>query len=178
MSWLSHYEINFSGLIDGIHLFDFSADKRFFAEFEETEIEEGAIDIQVELEKRSAYLRLNFFISGEVELICDRCLGKFMQKVQSVTPILVKFSDTENEDTDEVVYLQQGEHKISIGKLIYEFVVLSIPIRHVHPEDENGRSLCDQEMLKKIEEHSVKQSHKTDEDIDPRWSELRKIFGN
>ena len=178
MSWLSHYEINFSGLSEGIYLFDFSADRRFFAEFDESEIEEGAVEIHVELEKRSAFMRLNFFISGEVELVCDRCLGNYMQKVESRTPMLVKFIDTETEDTDEVIYLHEGENKINVGKLIYEFIVLSIPIRHVHPEDNNGNSLCDQEMLKKIDEYKVTEDQKRDEHIDPRWNELRKIIGN
>ena len=178
MTLLSKYEINFSGLIEGIHLFDFSADKRFFEEFEESEIEEGNVNIQVELEKRSAYLRLNFIISGDVELVCDRCLGKFMQTVKSRTPVMVKFSDNETEDTDEVIYLHQGDYKISIGRLIYEFIVLSIPIRRVHPDDEFGNSFCDQEMIKKIEEYKVTDSHKSSEYIDPRWNELKKIIGN
>ena len=39
MNYLSQYTIPFSGLKEGKHLFDFSADHRFFAGFEESEIE-------------------------------------------------------------------------------------------------------------------------------------------
>jgi len=177
MNWLSQYTIQFSGLSEGMHLFDFSADKRFFAEFEESEIEEGSVRIQIELEKRSTYLRLNFLISGEVELVCDRCLEKYMQQIESQFPMLVKFSDTESDDTDEVIFLQSGEHQVSVAKLIYEFIVLSIPIRHVHPDDEEGNSLCDPEMLKKIDEYRAVGSNDTDV-ADPRWNELRRISGN
>jgi uncharacterized protein len=177
MNWLSQYTIQFSGLSEGTHLFDFSADKRFFAEFEESEIEEGSVRIQVELEKRSTYLRLNFLISGEVELVCDRCLEKYLQQIESQFPMLVKFSDTESDDTDEVIFLQSGEHQVGVAKLIYEFIVLSIPIRHVHPDDEEGNSLCDPEMLKKIDEYRAAGNNDT-EVADPRWNELRRISGN
>jgi uncharacterized metal-binding protein YceD (DUF177 family) len=178
MTWLSQYKINFSGLSEGMHLFDFSADKRFFAEFEESDIEEGNVSIQVELEKRSTYLRLNFIVSGEVELVCDRCLEKYMQPVQSSTPMLVNFSDTETEDTDEVIYLHHGDHQISIEKLIYEFIVLSIPIRHVHPEDKTGNSMCDPEMLRKIDEYRIHGVENYTNTLDPRWDDLRKIMSN
>jgi uncharacterized metal-binding protein YceD (DUF177 family) len=178
MNWLSQYTIKFSGLSEGMHLFEFSADKRFFAGFEESEIAEAGVNIQVELEKRSTYLRLNFLISGEVELVCDRCLEKYMQPLQSQFPVLVKFSDTETEDTDEVIYLQYGEHEVYVGKLIYEFIVLSIPIRHVHPEDAKGNSSCDPEMLKKIDEYRVTEVKKDTDFTDPRWNDLKQIIGN
>jgi uncharacterized protein len=177
MNWLSQYTIQFSGLSEGTHLFDFSADKRFFAEFEGSEIEEGSVDIQVELEKRSTYLRLDFIISGEVELACDRCLGNYMQPIKNNYPILVKFTDVETDDTDEVIYLAHGDHQINVAKLIYEFIVLSVPIRRVHPEDKKGNSLCDPEMLKKIDEFRAAEKSDTDV-IDPRWNDLRQIIGN
>ena len=178
MNWLSQYTIKFSGLSEGMHLFEFSADKRFFAGFEESEIEEAGVNIQVELEKRSTYLRLNFIISGEVELVCDRCLEKYLQPLQSQYPILVKFSDSDVDDTDEVINLHHGDHQVNVGKLIYEFIVLSIPIRHVHPEDEYGNSSCDPEMLKKIDEYRVTVVKNDTGIVDPRWNDLKQIIGN
>jgi uncharacterized protein len=178
MNWLSQYLIKFSGLSEGMHLFDFSADKRFFAEFEESDIEEGNVSIQVELEKRSTYLRLIFNISGEVELVCDRCLEKYLQPIQSQYPMLVKFSDAEMDDTDEVINLHHGDHQVSVGKLIYEYIVLSIPLRHVHPDDEEGNSLCDNEMLRKIDEYRIHGVENSKDTFDPRWNDLRKIIGN
>lgn len=177
MNWLSQYVIPFSGLNEGKHLFDFSADKRFFAGFDESEIEEGNVHIHIELEKRSTYLRLNFFLSGEVELVCDRCLEKYRQPVQGDNHMLVKFSDTEKDDGDEVIYLHPGDYQVDVSKLIYEFIVLSIPIRHIHPDDEDGTSLCDPEMLKKIDEYRATRAEGTDI-VDPRWNELRQIIGN
>ena len=177
MNYLSQYTIPFSGLKEGKHLFDFTADQRFFAGFEESEIEKGSVNIQVELEKRSTYLRLTFMLEGEVELICDRCLEAYLQPIKSSNIMLVKFSETETDDGDEVIYIHPGSYQVEVAKLIYEFIVLSIPIRHVHPEDQDGNSLCDPEMLKKLDEYKANDLADNDP-IDPRWNDLKNIIGN
>ena len=175
MNYLSQYTISFSGLKEGIHLFDFSADNRFFDEFEESEIRKGNIKIQVKLEKRSTYLRLTFGLKGEVELICDRCLENYFQSIESSNQMLVKFSETEIDDGDEVIYIHPGSHQVEIGKLIYEFIVLSIPIRHIHSDDKDGKSLCEPEMLHKLEEYRAIDLLEVNP-IDPRWNDLKKII--
>ena len=177
MNYLSQYTIPFSGLKEGKHLFDFTADQRFFAGFEESEIEKGNVNIQVELEKRSTYLRLTFMLEGEVELICDRCLEAYLQPIKSRNIMLVKFSETETDDGDEVIYIHPGSYQVEVAKLIYEFIVLSIPIRHVHPDDQDVNSLCDPEMLKKLDEYKANDLTEINP-IDPRWNDLKKIIGN
>jgi uncharacterized protein len=175
MNYLSQYNIPFSGLKEGKHLFDFTADDRFFAGFEESEIEKGSVSIQVELEKRTTYLRLKFMLKGEVELICDRCLEFYLQPIESTNLMLVKFSETESDDGDEVIYIHPGAHQIEVAKLIYEFIVLSIPIRQVHPDDEHGNSLCDPEMIQKLEDYRATDVPEN-EPVDPRWNGLKKII--
>ena len=177
MKYLSQYTIPFSGLKEGKHLFDFSVDHRFFAGFEESEIEKGSVSIQVELEKRTTYLRLTFNVEGEVELICDRCLERYMQPIKSRNLMLVKFSETEIDDGDEVIYIHPGAYQVEVAKLIYEFIVLSIPIRHVHPDGPDGNSLCDPEMLRKLEEYKATDLPESSP-IDPRWNDLKNIIGN
>ena len=177
MNYLSQYTITFSGLKEGKHLFDFTANDRFFAGFEESEIEKGRVIIQVELEKRTTHLRLIFMVEGEVELICDRCLEPYLQPIKNRYPMLVKFSETETDDGDEVIYIHPGAHQVEVAKLIYEFIVLSIPIRHVHPDGQNGESLCNPEMLRKLDELKAPEIQENDP-VDPRWNDLRKIIGN
>ena len=175
MNYLSQYTVPFSGLKEGEHLFDFSADNRFFDQFEESEIKKGSVKIQVKLEKRSTYLRLIFELQGEVELICDRCLEYYLQPIESSNQMFVKFSETETDDGDEVIYIHPGAHQVEIGKLIYEFIVLSVPIRRIHPDDQNGKSLCNPDMLHKLDEYSVVDLPELNP-IDPRWNDLKKII--
>jgi uncharacterized protein len=177
MNHLSQYTLPFSGLSEGKHLFDFNINDRFFAEFENSEVEKGELEIQIELEKRSTYLSLSFTINGIVELVCDRCLENFIFPVKSKRKLLVKFSEKQVEDEAELIYLHPTAFEVEVAQYIYEFVILSLPIRRVHPDGENGESLCDPVMIKKLEELRY-HSNTLDETDDPRWNELRKIIGN
>lgn len=177
MNYLSQYTLPFSGLSEGKHQFDFTVDDRFFAEFETSEVEKGELKIQVELEKRSTYLSLVFSISGTVELVCDRCLENFIYPLESNRKLLVKFSEKQVEDEAEMVYLHPNDFQVEVAQYIYEFVILSLPIRRIHPDGENGESLCDPVMLRKLEELRH-HSNTLDEPDDPRWNELRKFIGN
>ena len=177
MNYLSQYTLPFSGLSEGKHQFDFTVNDRFFAEFETSEVEKGELRVLVELEKSSTYLSLSFSISGVVELICDRCLENFIFPVESHRKLLVKFSEKPVEDEAELIYLHPNDFQVEIAQYIYEFVILSLPIRRVHPDGENGESLCDPVMIKKLDELRY-HGNNLDEPDDPRWNELRKIIGN
>ena len=134
MNYLSQYTLPFSGLSEGKHLFDFVVNDRFFDEFENSEVEKGDLTIQVELEKRSTYLRLSFSIRGVVQIICDRCLENFYFPVESKRDLLVKFSEKRVEDEAELIYLHPNDIQVEIAQYIYEFEILSLPIRRVHPD--------------------------------------------
>ncbi len=177
MNYLSQYTLPFSGLSEGKHQFDFTVNDRFFAEFETSEVEKGDLKVQVELEKRSTYLRLSFSISGTAALICDRCLENFNYPIESTRELLVKFSEKYVEDEAELIYLHPTDFQVEISQYIYEFVILSLPIRRIHPDGEDGESLCDPVMLKKLDELRY-HSDTLDEPGDPRWKELKKFSGN
>ena len=62
-------------------------------------------------------------------------------------------------------------------EVITEFICISLPIRQVHPEDENGNLTCNPEMLMKLDEYLVEEDE-DEEEIDPRWDDLNKLLGN
>lgn len=177
MNYLSQYTLPFRGLSEGKHLFDFDVNDRFFAEFENSEVEKGDLKIQVELEKRSTHMRLSFSISGVVQIVCDRCLENFNYPLESTRELLVKFSEKRVEDEAELIYLHPNDFQIEIAQYIYEFVILSLPIRRIHPDGENGETLCDPVMIKKLDEMRY-HGNDLDEPEDPRWKELKKFSGN
>jgi uncharacterized protein len=177
MNYLSQYTLPFSGLSEGKHQFDFSVDDRFFAEFETSEVTKGELKVQVQLEKRTTYLRLSFSISGMVDLICDRCLENFSYPLESTRELLVKFSEKPVEDEAELIYLHPTDFQVDVAQYIYEFVILSLPIRRIHPDGKDGESLCDPVMIKKLEELRY-HSNTLEEPVDPRWKELKKFSDN
>ena len=169
------YIIGISGLKEGLHTFDFEIDDRFFENFEESEIKSGSLIAKVEMEKRSSHLDLLIKITGKVMVCCDRCLEMFAYPVECENRILVKTGRSIGDDDPDVISLPAEEHELDMQQHIYEFICLALPIRRVHPDDENGRSTCDPAMIKKLSEHIIEEEDNVN---DPRWDELKKLMNN
>jgi uncharacterized metal-binding protein YceD (DUF177 family) len=179
MNYLSKYEIAFKGLKEGIHLFDYELDDRFFDEFENSEVKRGKLNAEVKLTKQSTLLILEFSVKGFVELVCDRCLDFYNQKISIKSKLFVKFGLDAQELSDDVIVLTQDDHQINVSHDLYELVVLGLPIKHVHPTDKKGNSECDPEMIAKLNEYLIEEeTHETEEPIDERWNELKRLINN
>jgi len=75
-----------------------------------------------------------------------------------------------------------GEFEIDIAQYIYEMIVLSIPLRRVHPGIKDGS--LNTEALVKLKELTIKEQKKEkkekkeekEENIDPRWDKLKQLL--
>lgn len=169
------YSILFTSLEPGTYNYKFTADETFFEKFDESELKQGRLIINVEVQKHSGMMLLNFNITGNVSLCCDRCLEDFDYELTSNEKLTVKFGLKENGETDEIITLPASQNEIDISQYIYEFAHLALPVKRVHPEDEKGESTCNKEMIKKLEEHKGKDKN---EEPDQRWEKLKKIKFN
>ena len=151
------YTIPLSGLKEGQHTIDFEIDKEFFEQFEESEVKEGSLVANIVMDKRSSHLDLLIRISGNVRICCDRCLEMFFQPVVCENRLLVKFGKTIEDIDPDILSLPVGEHELDLQQHFYEFILLALPIKRVHPKDSKGNSTCDPEMLKKLEELIVEE---------------------
>jgi uncharacterized protein len=168
------YNIPLSGLKEGCHTIDFEIDKKFFEQFEESEIKEGSLVAHVEIDKRSSLADLVIRISGNVRVCCDRCLEMYLLPVECENRILVKFGKS-LEDTDpDIVSLPTDEHELDLKQHLYEFIHLALPIKRVHPNNSKGKSTCDPVMLKKLKELIIEEEIK----VDPRWDDLKKLMND
>jgi len=170
------YVIPLSGLKEGHHTFDFEIGNEFFEKFEESEIKEGRLTAVVGIEKRSSHLDLVVRVSGTVMISCDRCLEMFSRPVESENRLLVKTGKNISEDDPDVLSLSSDEHELDLMQHFYEFIHLALPIKRVHPDDKNGRSTCNPEMLKKLNELLVEDEE--EKHNDPRWDDLKKLMNN
>jgi len=179
MNYLSKYEIAFKGLKEGVHRFDYELDEKFFDRFESSEVKKGSLNAEVVLTKQSALMIFEFSVKGKVELLCDRCLDFYYQKVSNKSKLFVKFGMEDQELSDDVVVVSQDEYQINTAQYLFELVILGLPIKHVHPVDKNGKSACDPEMIAKLNEYLVEEKEaETEEPVDERWNELKKIINN
>ncbi len=171
------YNIEFKGLNEGLHDFEFEVDKKFFEHFEESLVENGKVTVKVILEKRSSFIKLHLKIKGWLELTCDRCLELYNQPVKHETEMFVKFGEKEYDDGESVIWVNPEEHHINLAQIIYEYTILSIPLRHVHPKNSLGKRDCNKEMLEKLKNYMHPESEE-DSTTDPRWDALRKLGNN
>jgi uncharacterized metal-binding protein YceD (DUF177 family) len=171
----SQYVIAYKGLKDGLHLFDFKVNDEFFEAFENSEVEKGNVDVRVTLNKKTTVLEFMFDLKGKVFVPCDRCLDPVEMEVEYQAPLFVKQGEETHEETDELFIISEQESEIDVSQFIYEFIHLSLPYRRVHPTDKKGKSTCNKEMIKRLEELSV---NKDEPDTDPRWNDLKNLFNN
>ncbi|NTW31193.1 MAG: DUF177 domain-containing protein [Bacteroidetes bacterium] len=171
MNFLDQYSIQFASLTPGSYNYNFKVNDSFFEKFEESQIKQGNVSIDIEFQKEAKMLVLNFILTGSVRLMCDRCLDDFNFDINSNERIIVKFGTDKTDDTEELITISEKDYQINISHFIYEFIHLALPTKRAHPEDENGLSLCNPEFIAKLKEY---QNIKTVE-IDPRWEVLTKL---
>jgi uncharacterized metal-binding protein YceD (DUF177 family) len=169
------YQIVYQGLSEGLHEFNFNINNSFFENIEYSEIEKGELKTEVLLNKKSTFLELDIKMEGFVELICDRCLGEYKQKIKFKGKLYVKFSESEGDLDDDVICLSPSDHELDIAHYLYESIRLSIPLKRVHPY-KMGKSTCDPEMIKNIYNLNIEES--AEDEIDPRWNDLKNLMDN
>jgi uncharacterized metal-binding protein YceD (DUF177 family) len=143
-------------LENGKHEFDFRLESDFFAQFDNPEIIDGEVSVEIDVEKVNGYLNVEIHFDGELSVACDRCLDEMTVEVDGDDVLSVRFgeshsahsSEMENEKEEDVMYLKSGEDTLDLTEYIYEGICLSLPIRQIHPDDEHGNSTCNPEMLK------------------------------
>ena len=166
---LKQYLIPFTGLSLGDHDYQFEITDEFFEHFEYSEIKNTDIDVKVILNKQSAMMILDFTIQGKVDFICDRCQEPYTQVLNGKERLIFKFSDDQSQSDDEIIILAVSENKIDLSQHIFEYISLMFPYKRMHPEDENGNSMCDVSMINQLKSFEKKQQ------IDPRWEALKDI---
>lgn len=171
----SKYEIPFIGLRAGKHSFSYSLDESFFESFEKTMPASGEMEAQLEFDKKDDYFVMNFTVSGALNYPCDRCAEEFVLNIHENFQVLLKYREdemAEGVEESDVVFISRNDTHYNVAQLLYELSVLSIPLQRVHP-DENGKSTCNEELLKKWS--GQEDSKDIESEIDPRWAALKKI---
>ena len=176
MNNLKEYLIPFVGLKIGKHQFDYQIDNAFFKNFDYNEFNDVSVKVDIVLEKKSTMLELDFKHKGTVNVPCDVSGEEFDLPIKGKLKLLVKFGDAFNDENEELLVLPHGEFQVNVAQYIYESIILSVPLRRIHPGVKDG-SLSD--VIQKLESLSPKENKKEEQqnnDIDPRWENLKKLL--
>lgn len=177
MKPLKEFTIPFIGLKIGTHHYDYKIEKAFFEYFEYEDFNDANVKVDVTLLKNTTFLELNFKIAGTVNINCDMTNEPFDQNIKNEFDLVVNFGDEYNDENIDILVLPHGAYEINIQQYIYELIVLSVPIKRIHPGVEDGTLSSD--ILEKLKELSPKLDDEQKEDnkeIDPRWNTLKKLL--
>jgi uncharacterized metal-binding protein YceD (DUF177 family) len=169
MDKFRNYDIVFSGLKNGKHEFRFEIDKAFFQLFEtEQEFAEPKIVAQIQMEKHTTFLELVIETIGTVNLVCDISNENFDYPIKHEIEVLVNFGEEFDDSNVDVITIPRTDHAFNASQLIYEDVMLSIPMKKVSPN-------ISKEYLEVLEKFSPKEEVAEEPESDPRWEALKKL---
>ena len=163
--------------------YEYQLDNQFFADLDAPEVQKGHVNVTLNVRKTSGIYQLDFHLEGKVIVICDRCLDEMEQPIETEERLKVKLG-SEFSEIDDIVVVPEEDGYINVAWFVYEFIALSIPMKHTHP---SGK--CNKEMVGKLNKHlrmvadeddfeSTEKEETETREIDPRWNELKKILDN
>lgn len=183
------YNIDLKNLSQGVHEYTYFLENKFFIDIDGAEVQKGKVHVNLSVKNSNSIYEMNFQIEGVVMVPCDRCLDDMEIPVETRNRLVVKFGDEYAEESDEVVIIPFEEGAINLAWFIYEFIALSIPMKHVHAPGK-----CNKGMSSKLKKHTARSSadeEELDDDmvddgvieddsdsIDPRWDALKGLVEN
>ena len=150
---------------------EFDLDDTYFEALDDAEVKKGSLHVSVSIRRATGFFELLFHTAGTVIIPCDRCLDDMDLPVETENRLVVKLGSEYSEE-DDVIVVSENEGILDMSWLIYEFVALVIPIRHVHAPGK-----CNIAMTKTLEELSADRSSDEEysHETDPRKKKKKKL---
>jgi uncharacterized metal-binding protein YceD (DUF177 family) len=171
---LKDFAVNIIGLSKKVHHFQFELKDGFFEHYGKEVLSSGDFEATVSLDKRETFIEADFRIAGNAKLICDRSLEPFDHKIEIDRKVIFKYGEEPQEISDEIEIITRDQDSIDLGQFIYEFIVLAVPIKKLHPDLKNKDDNEDDSNIKIVYSTSTEEEKK-EEAIDPRWEKLKKL---
>ncbi|MDR7130711.1 uncharacterized metal-binding protein YceD (DUF177 family) [Algoriphagus sp. 4150] len=186
MKFWRTFDIEVIKFLEGIHEIDFEIGESFFQNFEDNElVKKGNLTARVIMKVGANVIEMNFHIAGTVTLTCDRSLEPFEQLLDFSEKMIYKYGAEEKEIDENVIMITRDTPKVNVAQLIYEFILLALPLKKIHPDYRN--EMDDEEYegegfyayIDGQDSDSTGDDSATDEDnneaVDPRWDLLKKL---
>jgi uncharacterized protein len=170
---LREFAVHIIGLSKKAHLFNYRLEKGFFEKYGSETVSDGRFDVEVILDKKETFIEVDFKISGQAALVCDRTLEPFDFPIYENRKVVFKYGEEAQEISDEIVIITRDQDSLDLGQYLYEFIALAIPIKKLHPRFANEAE--DEEPLVYSTSQNETEEEKKDEPIDPRWEKLKKL---
>ncbi|WP_143962227.1 YceD family protein [Litoribacter populi] len=186
MKFFKAYDIEIIKLKEGKHEFTFPVTDEFFKHFEDNVIvNKGDLTALITISKEANLIDAIFDIKGSVELTCDRSLELFDHPLETSQRVRYKYGPEEAEINEEIFMITRDTPNINVAQLIYEFIILAIPAKKIHPDhvyemdeddfDAEGELVYSSDEIDENEPEQGEESSDSEENTDPRWEALKNL---
>lgn len=166
---MKRMELPLKSLGDAIEEFDYHLGPDFFREMECADVLSADVQAEISVRRVGDVFGLTIAVNGAIGIVCDRCLEQMSHKVDTTYSVSVKFGQEYDDSDDNVVIIPQNDNVMDVSRLVYDTIMLTIPLQHVHPDGE-----CDPGMTAKLAAHRAVDV----DDYDPRWAALKEFKEN
>lgn len=182
MKFIRKFDIDIIRLKEEEHTFHFEVDEAFMDHFENLKevVHSAEIGVDVLLDKRINLIEADFKLEGTVRLTCDRSLEEFDHPLSVSHKIVYKYGQEEKEINDEIFLITSDTQVINVAQLIYEFILLSIPAKKIHPDHRIDEDEVDENdgwiVYEAGKESDDEGNNKAEQN--PFWEALKNIKNN
>ena len=155
MGKYSAYKVQLASLPEGKFQQEFVCDTQFFKNMENEDVVNSDVKVHLDLENRNGLYDLKFTLKGMVQVPCDRCLDPIDIEVDTSYNIKVEYGDSYDDASDELLIIPSSNSYLNVAYMLYDTILLSIPMRHVHPLGKCNRAMA-----------AALNKHKAQSDID------------
>ena len=163
MSHGGRYTIHLKGLPQGVSTEDFVVESAFLESRPTFDLSGGPVVCTIRVDRVGETYDLLLTLAGSVQTHCDRCLAPLEMRIDMSQHIVVKLGDQYEEVSDEEIIVPHHSPSLDCADLIYDLIVLSLPISRMHPEGE-----CTEDMQAILDDLDPA----AEEETDGRWAKL------
>jgi len=179
--------VDLKGMRQDVQNYEYLLDNQFFTNIDGEDVQKGKVSVQLAVTKVGNAFNLSFTLSGIAVVPCNRCLDDMDYPIDTTERLIVKLGKDYSEESDETIIIPESEGFVNLAWFLYEFIVLAIPIKHIHAPGK-----CNKQMTVKLKKHSAKAIDDNDsldmeeDDMmaddeepesasDPRWDALKNL---
>lgn len=180
----SAYKLPLRNLPEGVHKYEYELGTGFFQDMENEDVRRGDVHVELTVRHEHDTYYLDFEMKGMLIIPCDRCLDDLEHEVDTKYSLRVKYGEEYSDETDDLLIIPESDTYLNVAYMIYDTVVLTIPLKHVHPFGK-----CNRAMSAQLRKHSINSFDDEDFDdellddnlddevndapTDPRWDALK-----
>ena len=165
----NNFTIPLAGLPFGHTDYQYVINDSFFEDRDYSEVKKGVVSLHLGVEKMETMFVLTLKFEGKVVLQCDRCGDDYEQAVEDTAEVYLKYGAEKDDEDEDVIIITKDDSEFDISDLVYEYIILSLPIRRTHDDE----SLCNQEVLAKLHNFSQSEAENEDDEENP-WKQMMK----